>query len=267
MSLEEKVYQKTWELKNLNEELEERIVSALEDLRSKDILLLNQSKQAQMGEMLENIAHQWRQPLTLINSTVMIIDLLVHDKEIDLKELERKLDKIESVTEYMSQTIDDFKNFLDRDKVKQNFNLKENIEKSVAIIHDSLTFYEINLDLDLDESIIINGYSNELRQVILILIKNAKDILLANKIKDAKIIMSAKKVDNRVLIKVSDNAGGIDTNIIDKIFDPYFTTKHKSQGTGLGLYMSKKLIEQSAKGEIFVTNMSEGACFTIILDC
>ncbi len=218
--------------------------------------LLEQNKLAQMGEMIGNIAHQWRQPLSEINSIVMNID----DKNID-----NSVDKIETITEYMSETINNFNNFFRIDKQKEIYSIMEVISISLNICHNILNKHNIKIDTNTNEDIKYNGYKGELSQVIIALIKNASDAIAKNKIENPKIDIRAKSIDNKIIIDIQDNANGIDEDIIDNIFDPYFTTKFKSEGTGIGLYMSKVIIEKNMNGKLSVSNNSNGAIFRIEL--
>ena len=228
-----------------------------------------------MGEMLGNIAHQWRQPLNIISITASSTKL---KKEIDLltdKLLIDALKLISETTEHLSNTIDVFKDFLKEDKEKSLFNLTQNINNNISLIDTILNENQIKLDLNLDDDIYIYNFANEFSQAIINILHNASDAL-ASKLKetDLRIIkITTKQIEDSVSIEIIDNAGGIDKDIINKIFEPYFTTKHKYQGTGLGLYMTHKIIQTSMKGKISVSNDKfifenkeyEGAHFKIIL--
>jgi C4-dicarboxylate-specific signal transduction histidine kinase len=163
----------------------------------------------------------------------------------------------------MSTTINDFKDFFEQEKKVVSFVLSDVIKKAISIAHSSLRNSQIELTLDSDEEIILYGYPNELQQVVLVLINNAKDVLISRKTTDPRIVIAIINSHESVRIDVCDNAGGIDSSIIEKVFDPYFTTKHQSQGTGLGLYISKMIIQDSLDGTLDVQNREEGACFII----
>jgi ABC-type nitrate/sulfonate/bicarbonate transport system substrate-binding protein/signal transduction histidine kinase len=256
---------RNYNIKKLNMSLKKRVEEELEKSRDKDKILYHQNKLASMGEMLENIAHQWRQPLSQINSSVLLIDNVLEENNFKNKEVEERLLEIESLTKYLSNTIDDFKDFFDKDKSKKTFFIKEMIQRSVHIVKGSLDKYSISITVDIDASIEYSSYENELQQVIVVILNNSKDALLNRNTYKPEINIILKKEDNFYLIKICDNAGGITRSIREKIFEPYYTTKHKSQGTGLGLYMSKKIVEESLKGELHVKNSEYGACFTIKL--
>lgn len=232
--------------------------------KEKEKLLSERNKFVSMREMIENIAHQWRQPLSQINSAVLIVDDLLFEKGIKSIDIEEKLLEIESQTEYMSKTIDDFKNFFEPNKEKKSFMMHELLQKSIYILKGNLKYNNITVETNLNNTLKCFGHPSELQQVIVAILNNAKDALLQNKVKNAKITINSKRYNGMIIITICDNAGGINESIIDKIFDPYFTTKHKSQGTGLGLYISKLIVEESLNGELTATNTEVGACFEIL---
>lgn len=233
-------------------------------VKEKEKLLSERNKFVSMREMIENIAHQWRQPLSQINSAVLIVDDLLFDKDIKSIDIEEKLLEIESQTEYMSKTIDDFKNFFEPNKEKQYFMMHELLQRSIYILKGNLKYNNISVETNLNNTLKCFGHPSELQQVIVAILNNAKDALLQNNVKNAKITIDSKRSNDTISITICDNAGGIDEDIKSKIFDPYFTTKHKSQGTGLGLYISKLIVEESLNGELNVINKDDGACFEIL---
>ncbi|MCK9490836.1 MAG: transporter substrate-binding domain-containing protein [Sulfurimonas sp.] len=251
------------ELQELNNSLEVRIKDEIEKSTKHQVMLMHQSKLAQMGEMIENIAHQWRQPLAQINSYVLLIDLALGEHKQKDASLEDKLLEIESLTAYMSKTIDDFKNFFHPNKNKSTFEIKEAIEKSYDIVKGLIKINHIKIKIDLEEGLESHSYLEELQQVILTILNNSIDALISMKIKFPEIVIKAYEKDDEIFIVIGDNARGIEEEIIEKIFEPYFTTKHKSQGTGLGLYMAKMIIENGFFGQLLVENNLNGACFTI----
>ena len=233
-------------------------------LREKDKLLSQRSKFVSMREMIGNIAHQWRQPLSQINSAVLLVDDMLFENGVKSIDIEEKLLEIESQTEYMSKTIDDFKNFFEPNKEKKTFMMHELLQRSIYILKGNLKYNNIEVKTNLNNTLRCIGYPSELQQVVVAILNNAKDVLIQNKVKNAKITINSKKVDGNISITICDNGGGIDAKIMESIFDPYFTTKHKSQGTGLGLYISKLIVEESLNGELNVSNNRDGACFEII---
>jgi signal transduction histidine kinase len=218
--------------------------------------------------MIGNIAHQWRQPLNALAIKVQDVPIALEVGDLDEKyALEFKNGSM-ALINYMSGTIDDFRSFFKPDKQKIRFALKNTVEKACVLIKDSLHFSFIELEvLPIDESVYAYGYPNEFSQVLLNILSNAKDALKANTTmgSDKRITVSFALSDGFARLSVSDNAGGIDEAIMDKVFDPYFTTKHQGQGTGLGLYMSKMIVEQNMGGTLTVENRGDGACFTVSL--
>jgi len=259
--LERRVEEQTKKLRELNLTLEKRIENEVEKNRQKDRMMFQQARLASLGEMLGNIAHQWRQPLMELG----ILFYKMKKSAKDNSEIENIYKKGISILEKMSQTIADFQNFFRPDKKIEEFEIYDTIKHSLSIVEGSLKRSDIEIVLNSSENIKVYGYKNEFSQVILNLINNAKDALNQNRLIDKRIEIDIKKEDDFVLIDVIDNGGGIKDNIIDKIFEPYFTTKHSSQGTGLGLYMSKMIIEQSMQGFLEAKNHTNGAKFTIKL--
>ncbi|MEZ4693961.1 MAG: ABC transporter substrate-binding protein [Aliarcobacter sp.] len=257
------LYQSKQELEKLNNSLEEKIKDEIQKNTKQQLLLMQQSKLAQMGEMIENIAHQWRQPLAQVNSSVLLIDVELKKNRFQNEIIENKLIEIESLTSYMSKTIDDFKNFFDPNKKKSIFKVEESIIKARNILKGRIKESHINLIINIEEELKIYSYLEELQQVILIILNNAIDAIILNKVLNPKILIDAYSKDSEIMIFIEDNALGIESEIIDKIFEPYFTTKQKSRGTGLGLYISKMIIEDGLNGSLDVENKKNGACFKI----
>jgi|LGOV01.1.fsa_nt_gb signal transduction histidine kinase len=228
-------------------------------------LLIQKSKMASMGEMIGNIAHQWRQPLTQLSGIFLDVETAHSHKELTQKYLEKRTDEANDLLEYMSKTIDDFKEFYNPNIEEKNFNLRLSIYNAIKIVNSSLKFYNIHVHVKVDKSLHVKGQSNEFSQVILNLISNAKDVALKREIIEPKIEISAEKTKNNIYLHVEDNCGGIEKDILEKIFEPYFTTKY-TYGTGIGLYMCKIIIESKMGGKISATDKdSNGALFTIIL--
>ena len=229
--------------------------------------IVEQTKNAQMGEMIGNIAHQWRQPLSLISTTASGIQM---QKEFGLLSDEKESEMLESIiqkVQYLSNTIDIFRDYIKEEKVKKEVILQDRIHNAIGIVEASIVNNCINFTHNIDEvePIKIVMVVGELSQVIINLLNNAKDILIERKILKPTIQLSLKKEEDKAIISIEDNGGGIPQAIIEKIFDPYFTTKHQSQGKGLGLYMSKEIIEKNLLGTLSVKNSEIGAIFTIEL--
>ncbi|MGB5793050.1 ATP-binding protein, partial [Poseidonibacter sp.] len=253
------------QLFELNISLESKVKIEIDKNTKQQVILMHQSKLVQMGEMIENIAHQWRQPLAQINSSVLLVDVSLAKNNINDTMIEEKLLEIESLTAYMSKTIDDFKNFFNPDKQKSVFAVEDAIKKSLDIVKGSVSTHRISIDIDIDKELKCHCYLDELQQVILTLLNNGIDALTLKSIKEPKISIKAHQKDKSIIIDIQDNAGGVPEDIINKIFEPYFTTKHQSQGTGLGLYMAKMITESGLDGTLSVKNRFDGACFTIQL--
>ncbi|RXJ91886.1 hypothetical protein CRV01_02030 [Arcobacter sp. CECT 8983] len=252
----------------------DEIIKLQKDNKKKEQMIYQQSKLASMGEMIGNIAHQWRQPLNVIStissSQIMQIELDIDKKEETIKNLE----KIVNTVQYLSTIIDKFRNFFNPNKELEEFSIEDVIKENIEIFEASYKSHGIYLQTDLTP-VNIKGYKFELMQVVINLINNAKDAIQANlKPENKKYIFMKNYIENdKAIIKISDNAGGIKNRIKDKIYEPYFTTKHKSQGTGLGLYMSSEIIKKHFSGQInnetivyeYENNKYKGEEFTIII--
>ncbi|MEA1956561.1 MAG: response regulator [Campylobacterota bacterium] len=255
--------------------LEEKLESIKEQINNKkekelyEKYLIQQSRLAQKGEMISMIAHQWRQPLSSISATSMNMQLSLELEQFDTttqsgrdeqKEFfKQEFQHIDNSLKFLSSVIDNFSNFYQPDNEPTMIKLETIISKSLNIMDNLLTTDEIEVIIECNSSKEISVYANELAQVIVNLLKNAQDSLRRNKIKNPKIKIVTE--DNR--IRVCDNGGGIDKDILDKIFDPYFSTKYEKNGTGLGLYMSKIIIEKHHNARLSVQNLKNGVCFSI----
>jgi len=224
-------------------------------------MIREQSRLAQMGEMISMIAHQWRQPLSAIAAAAGSLQLKAKRNKLDTETTLLIADKIKNFSLHLSSTIDDFRNFFKSNKKESETNFETILTSVLSIIEGSLEKNRIELNLNIISANTLFTYENELKQVILNLIKNAEDALVENEI--VKPYIDIQIEDN--CFTIEDNAGGIPVDIIEKIFDPYFSTKTKKDGTGLGLYMSKIIVEDHCKGSISVTNEQDGAKFTIKL--
>ncbi len=231
-----------------------------------EYLLMQQSKLATMGEMIGHIAHQWRQPLSQLGGVFMNLQAASEFNNLKHNEVVQKVKEGNKLLKYMSETIEDFRNFFEPNKVKEKFELKPYIENAVNLIAASLSYHHIEVKLeDFDEEIYVNGFASEFSQVALNILNNAKDALVSNSVTNPEIIIRCKKSDEYVKIVFEDNAGGIEQSILDKIFDLYFTTKKERQGSGLGLYMSRLIISSKMDGTIEASNGERGALFSIKL--
>ncbi len=249
-----------------NKKLEKSVIEIKKELEEKQKQLLQQSRLAQMGEMINMIAHQWRQPLSAISSTSSTILLKSKLNKLDSESAIRLATKINEYSKHLSETIDDFRNFFKSDKKEDITNFSILIDNVISIVKPSLDSKRIKLIKDIKCKDSFKTYHNELKQVILNLVKNAEDALIENNIKNPLIKIKTYKMDDKIILEVGDNAGGIPEKIMPKIFDPYFSTKTKKDGTGLGLYMSKIIIEEHCNGKIDVKNDKFGAVFKIELN-
>ncbi len=242
------------------------LVASLKQLKEKEEFLFQKAKMADMGEMIENIAHQWRQPLAINNTIISILKEKSQREILEDSELMSKLKEMENNIQYMSKTIDDFMRFYHPEKTKTNFSVSDVVEHALTIMRPMLNKAGIEILFQNHSSSCVSGYMNEYTQVVVSILTNAKDVLMHRRIKDAYIHMVLSKNDDSVILTISDNAGGIKKENIHRVFDPYFTTKHKSMGTGLGLYISKMIIEKNMGGTLSVENIKEGAAFSIKME-
>jgi len=248
-------------LYNFYKDLDRRVKEEIEKTKEKDQLLMHQSKLAALGEMLGNIAHQWRHPLTRLSLLIQNLEMAFKMNKLDNERFEKFKNNALSQIEYMSQTIDDFTNFFKKDTEKEYFCPKEIIEQALQLMDARIKQNKLEIIFDVKNTEEVEGYKSEFSQVILNIINNAIDILKEKNIKDKKIWIRI----NGKKIEIEDNAGGIPEDIKDKIFEPYFTTKFQSQGTGIGLYMSRVIITQHFNGELYAYNSKNGAVFVIKL--
>lgn len=264
-SYKSKLEQRNIELESVNANLEIRIAQEVKKSEEKQFLLIKQSRLAAMGEMIGNIAHQWRQPLNALGLIVQDFKMAYEYGELNEKYIDEEVGKAKAIIKYMSKTIDDFRNFFAPNKQKEEFSISEKIESALNFISPSLSNGGINIEVHIKEDKLFFGYPNEFVQVILNVISNAKDAIVGNKVVNGSIAVNVYLIENRCAVEITDNGGGIKDEIIDKVFDPYFTTKDKSKGTGIGLYMSKVIVEDNMGGEIKIESSGENTKVTIIL--
>lgn len=273
--LQEKIVEKkTKELKELNNNLEQKIKLEVAKNRKKDIIMFQQARFASLGEMLNNIAHQWRQPLGSITMIIQSFQTKMRLNKLSLDFVEQKVADALLLAQNMSNTLDDFKNFFSPNRSKNSFFIKDCVEHSIELSKYFLNKENIKIDLIVKKDKQITTFYNELSHTLLNIISNSKDALVSSVNKNdriIKIIVNSKK--NFVFINIIDNGGGVPDDILPKIFEPYYTTKYKSAGTGIGLYMSKQIIEKHLNGEISCKNIKlevdkkvfKGASFTITI--
>ena len=246
----------------LREEATERLC-AVEALREKEQLLIQQSRLAAMGEMIGNIAHQWRQPLNLLGLTAQQLLLLYDLGEFDRAILAENVQKEMEIIQHMSQTIDDFRDYFQPDKEKCDFKVREVVANTLSLLSGSLQGLHIGVEIIAQDDPIIHGYPNEFAQVLLNIVINAKDILMEREIEHPKVTITTFSAGGSAVVTVADNGGGIPEEVVGKVFDPYFTTKGPQRGTGVGLFMSKNIIEKNMGGKLSVRNLDDGAEFRV----
>lgn len=253
-------------LRRLNENLEMRIKTEIEKSREKDLILLRQSRYVIIAELMNRISHQWRQPLNAVGLVLQNLEDMCEcsgQKKQEVKEnIRLGMEKLFA----LSVTIDNFKNFFMPDGERCNFTVQQAIDNAINLMRDSLMESNISILNDCNQGeIFINGFKNEFSQVIINILSNAMEVSIARKVINPMVRFECEVIDGKVMLSITDNAGGIDKDIIDRIFEPYFTTKFEAEGVGLGLYMAKMMIEKNMGGTLMVKNMQEGAQFTISL--
>tara|TARA_R110002033_G_scaffold63018_1_gene113893 strand:- start:27562 stop:29049 length:1488 start_codon:yes stop_codon:yes gene_type:complete len=260
--LNESLETKVNELDDFNKTLHKKVQEEVKKQREKENLLIQQSKMAALGEMIGNIAHQWRQPISAVSAIMMNIKWTAIAEGMNKKFIDDRMKEANEQLGYMSQTIDDFRNFFKPNKEKELFDLDLEVRKTYKILKDTLQNNNINFQIFSNKEIIVFGYPSEFSQVVLNIISNAKDVLIERNTDKPKIEVHILKDEENIYCKITDNAGGIEEKIINKIFEPYFTTK-ESRGTGIGLYISKEIIQKHMNGLLIVKNNEVGAEFTI----
>jgi PAS domain S-box-containing protein len=250
----------------LNRETSEKL-RAVEALREKEKMLLQQSRLAAMGEMINNIAHQWRQPLNSLGLVIQKLPVFYDSAQFNREFLVKNTDKAMELIQHMSRTIDDFRDFFRSDKGLKTFALNTAIRKTLSLISHNLKDRNIEVVLHTDGEPMVNGYPNEFGQALMNILTNSSDALIENKTDGARISLHAFSEGGRSIVTVTDNAGGIPEELLGRLFDPYFTTKGPDKGTGLGLFMSKTIIEKNMAGRLTVRNAERGAEFRIEVEC
>jgi signal transduction histidine kinase/ABC-type nitrate/sulfonate/bicarbonate transport system substrate-binding protein len=262
--LDELVRRRTDELEAFNQKLQDEIDKAVEKNRTQEKILMQQAKMAEIGSMVESIAHQWRQPLNILGLSMTKLNLSCALGKAE--EMGRTIEIVEQQIQYMSQTIDDFRNFFKQDRVQSKVNITHIIGEVETLLGPLLMSKKISLVRDIDPAITVLVYPNELKQVLINIVNNAREAITHSRKKEKKIIITCENNKRFCTLSIEDTGGGVPLHIIDKIFDPYFTTKFESQGTGIGLYMAKMIIEKHFLGKLSVHNTVNGACFEIRLN-
>ena len=255
-------------LRGIHKREQEQIVqldNALKQQNKQQSLLQRQQRMAAMGEMLAMIAHQWRQPLSSITATTALLQIKVMTDQYEKAIFDSQLKNIGDYTQHLSKTIDDFRDFFKEDKECREFTFEELSEGALHIIGLSLQNRNIRLIKQYESKTKVSSYENELRQVVLNLLKNAEDVLVERGVKEPVITVRSYDDSIYTCLEVCDNGGGISAKIVEHLFEPYFTTKDTLNGTGLGLYMSKSIVEEHCLGSLNAVNENDGARFTIKL--
>lgn len=258
-SLEDTVREKTKELVDLNTSLELRITHEIRQSRLKDEMLHQQAKLASMGEMISNIAHQWRQPLNALTILIQTFRIKSRTNKLSPEFIDIQVTEGLHIAKTMSETIESFQNYFKPNKVKKTFSILDTIQESLKMIEGILHHSNIDVQINTNEEIVMNGYPNDFAQIMINLLNNAKDALVASSSSPKIIYVDINRKHTAkgslLIIRVIDNGGGIPKTVLKRLFEPYFTTKHQSSGTGIGLYMTKKIIEDQFKGSIRARNI------------
>jgi signal transduction histidine kinase len=250
-------------LEELNNSLEERILAAVAEIRHKDQMLIQQSRQAAMGEMINNIAHQWRQPLNNVGLIVQNLLFSFESGTLTGEEMRTEIATTMETIQFMSRTIDDFRNFFRQDKEKRTFAITDILSLTIDFVSAGFRDGNITVNLEISDGITAHGYPNEYSQVLLNILNNAKDALTEHRVEEPLITVRLFGDNRRAIVAIRDNGGGIAEDVLPRIFDPYFSTKEPGKGTGIGLYMSKVIIEQNMGGSLSARNVDGGAEFRI----
>ena len=249
-------------VENINEKLHEEVAKQVDEITKKDKMMQEQAKLAAMGEMIGAIAHQWRQPLNALSINIQNLDDDYADGIVNEEFITEFIKKQTQTIEFMSKTIDDFRNFFQTDKEMQNFSVQEVAQSVDKLLHAQFKHNNIKLSIN-DQDFIVRGYKGEMQQVLLNIIANSKDAIIENTIAQGSITIKIDATEKKIFIY--DNGRGMDESILDKIFEPYFTTKEQGKGTGIGLHISRIIILDHMKGSIKAYNHNDGLCTEIEL--
>ncbi|MEG3638043.1 sensor histidine kinase [Magnetococcus sp. PR-3] len=264
---EEAVKRHQAEVERLNTDLEQRVRDAVNENRHKDMVMMRQSRMAAMGEMVGNIAHQWRQPLNALALNLTNVEDAFAYNELDAQTMSEQMEKARRLIRQMSTTIDDFRNFFRPDKQRVRFELGQTVREALELVSASFSHYQVALTYQPStQDLWAFGYPNETVQVLMIILNNAKDAIQELGLSDGKVEVDMMAEDDGLAtICIRDNGIGIPEEILDRLFDPFFTTKTERQGTGIGLYMAKMIVEDSMEGRIHAESSAEGARFFVRL--
>ncbi len=264
-TLNEELNAQKTQLEDFNRILEEKVTEEVEKNRMKDHLMSLQARQAAMGEMVGHIAHQWKQPLNTLNLIIMDMQDAFQYNELTQEYMDRSVDSAKNVIKHMTQTIDDFRNFFKPIKSTTSFDVKEQTQTALSFILATIEVAGITLRNELTPGIMVTGYPNEFSQVVINIVNNAREALIESQTREPFIEISSQITDHKVHLFFRNNGDTIPDNIMERIFEPYFTTKDHSKGTGIGLYLARTIIRQNMNGELKVKNTEEGVEFEIVL--
>jgi signal transduction histidine kinase len=251
--------------RNIDDAMREKVIEE-ENNKAKDAFLLKQSRFIEMGTMISNISHQWKQPLNIVELCITDLTLKGMTGEVDSKYQEKLFNEIHNQVVFMSKTIDVFKNFLSEEHNEKNvelFSIKRAISESLQLVDSIFENKKIAIEINTDDASYAYGSISEIEQAILVILHNAVDAITGSGKKNGRITIDCTVEDESNIIRIYDNGGGFDPLLVDKIFDAYFTTKHQAQGTGLGLFITKTIVEIKFSGTIEAYNYKEGALFVI----
>jgi len=253
-----KIFEQQSELQEFNQELQKKVELGIEQNRINEEMMLQQSRHAQMGEMIAMIAHQWRQPLMEVSTTVAKLQMEAEFGKLDSTKIIPTLEAMDSTLQFLSNTLDDFRDFFKPRNNVSEVNIGEILDKAVEFMSSMIEKYEIFIKKEYNFKTKKKIYGNELLQVIINLIKNSIEAYMSRDASKAFIKIKGKEFENKLQIIIEDEAGGIDEKVISKVFEPYFTTKDEQNGTGLGLYMSKTIVEKHLNGKLIINNKPNG---------
>ena len=260
---EEQLRQKKRQLEELNRTLRQRVKIEVAKNREKDIILIQQNRQAALGESLEHIVHQWKQPLNTIGMLIQFLQSYYAKGKLTDDFVRDIVDKTMDQLHHMSQTAEVFRDYYKPEKEKRAFGLRSSLEEALSFVEPEFRHQNIAVEIDADPELAGHGFPKEFAQVLLIILTNARDAFKERKTGNPRLAIKAFAEGKRAVVTVMDNAGGIPEKVIDKVFDLYFTTKEATGGTGIGLYMAKSIIEKHMNGSLSVTNVDGGAQFRI----
>ncbi len=260
--LEQMLLQQQYNINELNTNLKQRIEAEVEENRKKNHIMYQQARLASMGEMVASIAHQWRQPLNIIALIMQEFYISSQLGTLDREKIEKEYTRANSVLQYMSSTIDDFRTYFKHNDEGELFSVKEAVDSVMTLISKAMESNHIEVLVEIDEDLRVFGHKNEFVQAVINLMNNAREAILSHSDK-GMISVKAFEEGGNIYISIQDSGGGINDEDLEQIFEPYFTTKHQTQGTGLGLYMTHQIIVNHMNGSIYVENRDEGCCFRI----